>query len=222
MRSITASRTGSESLLDKFDKTRSAVASTKADRGIREKLAAGAANTPQPAATSSSSSGFKLSAPKPAAPAPKPVAPKPLSSGPKPFSSSSGPKPAAPKPASPKPAGQSPKPAAPKPATPAAAAPAAAAGSGAGFGGAIGPIAQAIGVLGVVSVGANAVTNFATSNSEVSRQTAVVAAGLLLLRDCSLLCCVAVQYSMASARLPVVCRSRVLQLNRRKERDTYI
>jgi hypothetical protein len=159
LKKISDARAGEGSLLERFESTRTAVASSKTDRGIREKLASEAANAPKPqpkpkpASTSSSSGGsFNLfggssSGPKPVAP--KPAAPRPAVA-------------AAPK--APKPAAAAPKPAAPKPA-PAAAATAGGAG---GFGGAaVGPIAQAVGVLGAVAVSANAVTSFATSNKKV-------------------------------------------------------
>jgi hypothetical protein len=163
LKKISAARGGQGSLLERFESTRTAVASSKADRGIREKLASEAANAPKPkpAAASSGKGGLfggSSSNPKPAAP--KPAAPRPA------------PKPAAPRPtvaAAPKPALPAFKPAAaPKPAAPKPAAPVAAAGAGAGVEGAVlGPIAQAVGVLGAVAVGANAVTSFATSNKKV-------------------------------------------------------
>jgi type IV secretory pathway VirB2 component (pilin) len=167
LKKISAARNGEGSLLERFESTRTAVATTKADRGIREKLVSEAANAPKPKAASTFASGssgksgssFNLfggssSGPKPAAP--KPLAPRPPPT-PRP-AIAVAPKPAA-TPAAPKAAAAAPKPAAS----------AAAGGAGAGFGGAVlGPVAQAVGVLGAVAVGANAVTGFATSNKKVS------------------------------------------------------
>lgn len=143
LRSITASRTGgSGSLLESFDKTKSAVAGGKVDRGIRAKLAAEASNAPKAKAAGGAggAGGFKF--------------------GFGGSSNSSGPKPS--KPAAPK--FSAPKPAAPKPA-------AAAGGAGAGAGASLpAPLLQAAAVLGFVGVGANAVTSAATSKVRAARQ----------------------------------------------------
>jgi hypothetical protein len=180
LKKISAARGGEGSLLERFESTRSAVATTKTDRGIREKLASEASNAPKLKAAN--------------APKPKAASTFAFSSGSKSggsfnlfgSSSSSGPKPAAPKPLAPRPpptprpaVALAPRPAA-APAAPKAAAAApkpaasAAAGAGAGFGGAVlGPVAQAVGVLGAVAVGANAVTSFATSNKKVSATSVI-------------------------------------------------
>jgi hypothetical protein len=168
LKKISAARNGEGSLLERFESTRTAVATTKADRGIREKLASEAANAPKPkpastfaSGSSSSKSGDSFNLFGGSSSGPKPAAPKPLAPRPPPTPRPAvalAPKPAA-APAAPKAAAAAPKPAAA----------AAAGGAGAGFGGAVlGPVAQAVGVLGAVAVGANAVTGFATSNKKVS------------------------------------------------------
>jgi hypothetical protein len=171
LKKISAARNGEGSLLERFESTRTAVATTKADRGIREKLASEAANAPKPkpastfasGSSSSSKSGGSFNLFGGSSSGPKPAAPKPLAPRPPPTPRPAvalAPKPAA-APAAPKAAAAAPKPAAA----------AAAGGAGAGFGGAVlGPVAQAVGVLGAVAVGANAVTGFATSNKKVRAQ----------------------------------------------------
>jgi hypothetical protein len=142
MKALSAARTGSTSLLESFEGTKGALAGPKVSRGIREKLAAEAA--PQKPSSgiklfgSSSSSGSSSGGLKPSAAAPKP----------KPFSFTA----AAPKAPTP----------APKPAA------AAAGGSSGGAAAVPAGLIQAVGVLGLVGVGASVATSAATS--KVSNQ----------------------------------------------------